>query len=107
MPIYDFRCTAGHENEDRVAFGTDVISCPACGGPAGRVVVTSRPAGFVGFATPPMRERPIRLTDGLNALDEVHAAARKAGVEPPDLLGEAKRQAAVIQRDAPELVSGT
>ena len=37
MPLYDVRCSAGHEAEVLRPAGTDQVSCPTCGAPASRV----------------------------------------------------------------------
>jgi len=54
-----------------------------------------------------MRERRIPLTRFVNALDDMQRDARKAGVEPPDVLAIAARQAAEIGKHQPELITGT
>jgi F0F1-type ATP synthase membrane subunit b/b' len=51
-----------------------------------------------------MRERKLNISEGLESLSGSQEKARKAGVEPPDILAEAKRQAGWIQRNAPELL---
>lgn len=104
MPRYDFGC--GEHVEERIE-PRDVaeVPCSMCSRPARRLI-TSVPR-VNGAAIPPMRERKIPITRWVNALDDMQRDARKAGVAPPDVLGIAQRQAAEIQRHAPELVTGT
>ena len=47
----------------------------------------------------------LALTDWRS--EEVQAAARKQGVEPPDLYAEAVRRGRYIQKHDPEFVKGT
>lgn len=106
MPRYDFRCPAGHITEEVAGFDQSTSLC-ACGAESAREQVPSRPARFNGFAIPPMRERKIPLSRFVEAQGEMVRAAERTGVQAPDVLGIAKRQAAAIAEAAPELVSGT
>jgi hypothetical protein len=61
----------------------------------------------VGFAIPPMRERPLHLSRAIEAQGEMVREAERTGVPAPDVLGIAQRRAAQIRKTAPELVTGT
>ena len=91
MPLYDFRCPAGHVIERRVALGVAVVEC-ACGARAKRLVVPL-PAAHVMAAKP-----PINLKRALEADAEVKHAYQRAGVEPPDFPGAARRVVADMRR---------
>ena len=82
-----------HVTERRVAnYDVEEIECPVCGASAHRdEVPRSSPPATAGLAIQPMNQRRIRLDDGFNAIEEVQTAARKAGVDPPDLFAEAQR----------------
>lgn len=105
MPLYDYRCAAGHVTERRAGYHQSSVECPGCGGEAVRAEVNR--VGVNGFAIPPMRERPLAVSQGLEALDEMQSSARKAGVAAPDVWGAAQAQAAEIRKHAPELITGT
>ncbi len=102
MPLYDFRCPHGHTTEHRVSRAQRSMRC-ACGLWGQRIVVPSR-VGVTGFATTPIRERPIPLNRFIEAQGQLVHDAERRGLEPPDTLGFAKRQAKEIQERAPELL---
>ena len=104
MPRFDYGC--GLHVEERVeARDLAEVPCSTCGRAARRLITS--PPHINGAAIPPMRERRIPLTRFVNALDDMQRDARKAGVEPPDVLEIAQRQAQEIQKQAPELITGT
>ena len=83
------------------------LPCPACDLPSQRVV--GYPAalpGVTGGARVPMNQRGIPLGLAQEAHDTIVYEAEKAGVEPPDTLSIAKREAAKVRRGAPELITG-
>lgn len=45
MPLYDFQCKNGHQQEKIVPMDTQTIECPVCQEPAERTIST-RPANF-------------------------------------------------------------
>lgn len=104
MPFYDFRCPQGHVTERRAGFGQSAIGCD-CGATAERVAVNR--IGFGGFAIAPMGERNIPLGRFTEAHGEMLRIAQRTGVQAPDVMAIAKRQAAQIKRHAPELITGT
>ena len=57
MPTYDFRCAMGHVTERRAGYDQSAIGCPVCGAEARRASINQ--FGMSGFATPPMRSRPV------------------------------------------------
>ena len=57
-----------------------------------------------GIVQVPMRERGIPLNRMIEAHDTIVHQSDQAGVEPPDTLKIAKRQAARIRKHAPELI---
>lgn len=54
-----------------------------------------------------MRERRVPLNRFIEAQGQMVRDAERTGVPAPDVLGIAKRQAAAIEKHAPELVTGT
>lgn len=81
--------------ETRKAVDVGRIDCPICGRPSQRVIVyPNNLPGITGFAQRPTKEAPINLTRFTEAHGEVLRQAEKAGVEPPDLLGAAKKRVA-------------
>lgn len=104
MPTYDFRCAMGHVTERRAGYDQSAIGCH-CGLVANRSPVNR--LGKSGFATPPMRSRPVGMSTFTEAQGEMVHTAQRTGVPAPDVMAIAKRQAAYIQRHAPELVTGT
>lgn len=105
MPTYDFRCAMGHVTERRAGYDQSAIGCPVCGAEARRASINR--LGMSGFATPPMRSRPVGLSAFTEAQGEMVHTAQRTGIPAPDVMAIAKRQAAHIQRHAPELVTGT
>ena len=105
MPMYDFRCTAGHNTERRTDYNQSAIECPGCGVEARRVPVYH--IGVSGFAIPPMRSRPVGISEFAEAQGEMVHTANRIGVPAPDVMAIAKQQAATIKRHAPELITGT
>lgn len=91
MPRYDYRCGAGHETEATENRETDSIAC-FCGQASKRVISAAHVAGAVGFTQKPTREHYVRLDRAINAQHEVIDQCRRAGIQPPDLYGEAKRR---------------
>lgn len=63
--------------------------------------------GVSGFAISPMRSRPVGLTEFTEAQNEMVHNAQRLGVQAPDVMAIAQRQAARIKRHAPELITGT
>lgn len=105
MPRYDFRCSDGHLHEMRAGYDQPALPCPSCGKEARRNPVNR--LGVSGFAIPPMRARPVGLSDFTEAQGEMVHTAERTGVPAPDVMAIAARQAALITKHAPELVSGT
>jgi len=105
VPRYDYGCASGHLEERFEDRDTSQVPCSECGRVARRRISTAPLIN--GVAVPPMRERKIPIQDFQNALDDQQTAARRAGVEPPDVWAAAKREAKIIQKHAPELVEGT
>lgn len=105
MPTYDFRCAAGHVTERRAGYDQSAIGCPACGREAKRAEVNR--LGVSGFAIAPMRSRPVGLKEFTEAQGEMVHTAKQTGVEAPDVMAIAERQAALIKQHAPELITGT
>lgn len=105
MPRYDFRCPSGHITELRAGYDQSAAACGSCGAEASRVAVNH--IGMSGFAIPPMSARAIPLKRFEEAHGEMLLAAERSGVEAPDVMGIAKRQAEQIKRHAPELITGT
>ena len=107
-PLYDFRCAAGHTSEARADRSERAIQCPDCDLVAQRVVgYPNALPGVTGGARVPMNQRHIALGRAQEAHDTIVYEAEKAGVEPPDTLAIAKREAEKVRRDAPELITGT
>ena len=103
MPLYDFRCDEGHEFEERGGFNTSEVPCH-CGLVARRSSVNR--IGVSGFATPAMNERPLPISRGQEAMDDMQTQARKTGVEAPDVWQIAKDEAKRIRQHEPELIKG-
>jgi len=83
----------------------DSLPCETCGESARRIVTTV--PGINGGSIPPMASRPIDLERFQNAHEDILADAKRAGVKPPDVLADARRQAALIKKHAPEYIGGT
>jgi len=105
MPYYDYLCGRGHLREVFAGRDDSALTCEDCGDVARRVILTAPLVN--GVAVPPMNQRKIPVDRFVNALEDVQREARKTGVDPPDFLADAKRQARKIQKYAPELVGGT
>jgi len=105
MPRYDFRCPDGHVTERRAGFEQAASVCGVCGAAAERVAVNR--IGMSGFAIPPMGARAIPLNRFAEAHGEMLRTAERTGVQAPDVMGIARRQADYIKKVAPELVHGT
>ena len=105
MPRYDYGCGEGHIEERLESRDASSVPCSECGRPASRLITTAPLVN--GVAVPPMKERDIPLTRFMNALDEQQTAHRKAGLPPPDILGDAQKAAAAIAKHEPELITGT
>jgi len=106
MPTYDFRCATGHDFEARVPYCATSGHCPQCGEIAQRTFVPA-PFSSGGFAVPPMWARRIPLNRFIEAQGEMVRTAERTGQPAPDILKIAKRQAAIVRRYQPELVTGT
>ena len=105
MPNYDYLCSRGHLREVFAGRDDSSLPCEDCGEQSRRVITTA--PHITGCAVPPMNQRKLPLDRFINAQQELVRDAEKAGVEAPDILGAAKRQARRIQKHAPELVGGT
>lgn len=57
MPLYDYRCPAGHVFERRAGYDEDVTAC-SCGEAASRQAVNR--IGFSGFAVTPTGQQDFR-----------------------------------------------
>lgn len=104
MPLYDFRCSNGHVTEQRAGYDQSAIGCH-CGTEAQRNPVNR--LSVSGFAIQPMRSRPVGLSQFIEAQGEMVRTAERTGVMAPDVMAIAKRQAARIEKHAPELITGT
>lgn len=105
MPLYDFCCINGHVTERRAGYDQSVLTCH-CGDEARRSPV-NRLGGVNGFAITPMNQRPFPMGRFIEAQHEMVDQAKRFGAEAPDVVAIAKREAAQIQKHAPELVTGT
>ena len=100
MPIYDYRCTAGHEFEERRSYDDSLVPC-RCGLDAQRQAVNH--IAVIGQTSVPRDERNYRHTfsEYREAVDEVQdgyervnqARAPSEQVKQPDYLSLAKAQA--------------
>lgn len=100
MPRYDYQCAAGHIQESLESRETDAIDCGFCGEAARRVVSAGAVAGAIGFTPRPTREHYVHLDRAVNAQHEIIDQCRRAGIQPPDLYGEAKRRIAAGEVEA-------
>ena len=91
MPWYEYRCAVGHVTEQRQPREVGEIDC-ACGLAAQRLI--SANVGMSGFVPTPTTEARLPFSRYIEAQGEVVESARRAGVEPPDLWGAAKRRIA-------------
>ena len=98
MPRYDFRCEAEHVTEAVKPMAVSVIYC-VCGLPALRLAVYAEQTIIGATVAGPRlgnssRDEAGRFRLGLvqEAQHEVLRDAEKAGVEPPDIFGDAKRK---------------
>lgn len=90
MPRYDFGCSSGHITEQVVDRDIRSATCD-CGASAERLLSLGVSVG--GMRTP-TQYHDINLNRAVEAHGETLLAAERAGVEPPDTLGEAKRRVA-------------
>ena len=91
MPWYEYRCAAGHLTLQKQPRDIGEIAC-ACGLTARRLI--SANVGMSGFVPTPTAQARIPFSRYIEAQGEVVESARRAGVEPPDLFGLAKRRIA-------------
>lgn len=105
MPRYDYRCANGHVEEVVADRDASSVPCPLCSAVATRIVTV--PPSVNGFSQPPMRERKLPVSWFIEAQHQMVDEAQRTGVMPPDPMEIAKRQAALVEKHAPELVTGT
>ncbi|PKN81537.1 MAG: hypothetical protein CVU47_06375 [Chloroflexi bacterium HGW-Chloroflexi-9] len=89
MPLYEFRCAAGHV-EERIAPPRTTTAACSCGEQGTRLNVFR-----ISRAVIPGRR--INLAEALEADAEVKHAYARAGVEPPDIAGVARRAVSGMQ----------
>lgn len=92
MPRYDYRCAEGHVAEVNASRDTSALACPECGAAAARVTLTA--PSINGFVRKPTREHYVNLNRFVEAQGELVEDARRMGIAPPDLYGEAQRRVA-------------
>ena len=89
MPLYDYRCAAGHVSEQRRGLEEAVAECPECGLAAQRAPCSGIPE-IAGYAPRPTREAPIHLNRFVEAHGEMLRDCERAGIDPPDAWKAAK-----------------
>lgn len=94
MPRFDYRCPAGHLRESVEDRETTAIGCADCGATAQRTFVAGHLPRINGFTPKPTREHYIRAGQAMEAQHEIIDACERANVEPPDLLGIARKRIA-------------
>lgn len=111
MPIYAYRCSAGHKFEERRSYGDSIVLC-GCGLDAERQAVNH--VAVIGQAGVPRDERNYRHTfseyreavaevqDGYERVNQARAPSEQ--IKEPDYFGVAKKRAvahgAPIRKDA-------
>lgn len=90
MPLYEFRCAAGHL-EERLSTLEEAPRPCSCG----RMAVRNAVNRFSPIAAAPRR---LNLAKGLEADAEMKHNYQRAGLEPPDIVGAAARHVARLRR---------
>ena len=67
MPLYDFKCPAGHVTESLQKVSVNAIFCPTCGAPAGRQIPR---------LAPPVLDQPPYYDHGLGTVIRSRAQRR-------------------------------